>query len=93
LVITKPRSGARPAGRCQPGLGRTGAAGQGQGPARATGVVSAGVRCGATRAAPIGAGRCGLGQGDSVKRLGGGGGVHGSDAREREAGERKVKPG
>jgi hypothetical protein len=63
LVVTKPRTGARPAERHRPGLGGLGVAGQGQGPARATGAALAGVGSGTTRAAPTGAGRCGPGQG------------------------------
>jgi hypothetical protein len=38
-------------------------AGQGRGPARATGAALVGVGCDATRAAPVGAGRCGPRQG------------------------------
>jgi hypothetical protein len=63
LVVTKPRSGARPAGRLQPGLGGSGVAGQGRGPTCATGAALAEVRRGATREAPTGAERCGSGQG------------------------------
>jgi hypothetical protein len=46
----------------RPGLGGTGAGGQGRGPARA-GAASVGVGRGATRAAPARAGRCSPGQG------------------------------
>jgi hypothetical protein len=63
MVVTKLRSGAWPAGRCRPSLGGSSAAEQGRGPARATGASPVGVGCGATRAAPAGAMRCGPGQG------------------------------
>jgi hypothetical protein len=63
LVVIKPRSGARPAERLQPGLGGSGAAGQGRGPTCATGAALAEVGHGATRAVPAGVGRCGSEQG------------------------------
>jgi hypothetical protein len=79
LVVTKPRSGAQLAGRCWPGLGGTGAAGQGRGLACA-GAALAGVRRGATRAVPVGARRCGPGQG-----------VAGAAARADLAGSARVR--
>jgi hypothetical protein len=86
LVETKPRSKA--------GWSTTGRRGVGRGGAGRPRLGRAGVEHSATGAAPLGPG--GVVQGEAGAAVRGaldGGGAHGSDAREREAGERKGSAG